>query len=184
MRIIDAVRTELNHQIAEHLERAARELTQLVRIALPSLEKVCDEDVTYTNFLAMAYASFPRCEILESASDNEFQFKITSPPSASCLGSIIGDDTNADKHIGPNGTTQSNALIGICTTAVMRALGGELLLVDPLSFRSALPLGESALVTIKLHERRQLTLGSIVVVRTSDEKVILRQAKIKMTPRQ
>jgi hypothetical protein len=100
------------------------------------------------------------------------------------LGIILGNDTNASRHIGPNGTTQSNAIIGICTDAVMRGLGGELLEVNPLTFRNSIPLDEPVLVRIVLGRRKQLTTATIVVERECDGKVVLKQADLKMTPRE
>jgi hypothetical protein len=182
--IIDAVRTHINRLTETHLEEAAYELTRLVRASSPALQAGCTEEITYANFLAMAYASNPICDVLESGDQNIFLFRITSPPGGSCLGTILGNDTNASRHIGTNGTTQSNAIIGICTDAVMRALGGELLEVDPLTFRTPIPLGEPALVTIVLKARKQLTLATILVTRECDGKVVLKQANLKMTPRE
>lgn len=184
MNIINAIREEFGHLFKKHLEEAALELTRLVRARSPGLQGYCTEEVTYANFLTMAYASNPKCEVLTSEETNTYLFRITSPPEGSCLGIILGNDTNASRHTGPDGTTQSNAIIGICTDAVMRALGGELLEVDPLTFRNPIPLGESALVKIVLLERTRLTLATIIVIRESDNKVVLKQAQLKMTPRQ
>lgn len=184
MSIVDAVRQEFNTLFQAHLEEAASELTSLVRSRSTALQNHCAEETTHANFLAMAYISNPICEILESKEKDVYLFRITSPPAGSCLGIILGNDTNASRHIGPNGTTQSNAIIGICTDAVMRGLGGELLEVNPLTFRNSIPLDEPVLVRIVLGRRKQLTTATIVVERECDGKVVLKQADLKMTPRE
>ena len=63
----------------------------------------------------------------------------------------------------------------------MHAMGGELLEVNPLTFRNSIPLGESVLVEIRLGEPKRLTEGTIVVKRERDGKVILKQAGLVMT---
>ncbi len=181
MNIVDAVRANFKNLFQAHLEEVASELTRLVREQTPALEGYCSEELTHANFLAMAYASSPVCVVLDSGDEKVHRFRITSPPAGSCLGVIIGNDTNAARHIGVGGTTQSNAIIGICTDAVMRALGGELLEVNPLTFRNSIPLGEPVLVEIVLGEPKRLTEGTIVMKRERDGKVILRQAGLKMT---
>lgn len=182
MDIINTIRADFDQLLQDHLEKAAWELTRLVRARSPALQTSCPEELTHANFLAMAYASNPRCEVLESGEKNVYLFRITSPPEGSCLGIVIGNDTNAASHIGQHGTTQSNAIIGICTNAVMRALGGKLLEVNPFTFRNAIPLDEPVLVKIVLRNRRRLTTGTIVVTQESNGRVVLKEAELKMTP--
>lgn len=181
MNIVDAVRANFKDLFQAHLEEVASELTRIIREQCSALRRHSTEEVTHAHCLAMAYAASPVCEVLDSKEENLHRFRITSPPAASCLGVIIGNDTNAARHIGVGGTTQSNAIIGICTDAVMHALGGELLEVNPLTFRNSIPLGEPVVVEIVLGERKRLTEGTIVVRRQDDGKVILRQAGLKMT---
>lgn len=181
MNIVDAVRANFKDLFQAHLEEVASELTRLVREQTPALEGYCSEELSHAHYLAMAYISSPVCEVLDSEEENLHLFRITSPAAASCLGVIIGNDTNATRHIGPGGTTQSNAIIGVCTDAVMHAMGGELLEVNPLTFRNSIPLGEPVLVEIRLGEPKRLTEGTIVVKRERDGKVILKQAGLVMT---
>lgn len=181
MNIVDAVRANFNVLFKAHLEEVASELTRIIREQCPVLQRHSIEEVSHAHCLAIAYVGSPVCEVLESEAENLHRFRITSPPAASCLGVIIGNDTNAARHIGVGGTTQSNAIIGICTDAVMHAMGGELLEVNPLTFRNSIPLGEPVLVEIVLGEPKRLTAGTIVVKRERDGKIILRQANLKMT---
>jgi hypothetical protein len=183
MNIVDAVRKEFKSLFQAHLEEAASTLASVVWSQSPALQSHCSEETTHANFLAMAYASCPRCEVLDSEEENIYLFRITSPATGSCLGVILGNDTNASRHIGQNGTTQSNAIIGICTDAVMRGLGGELLEVNPLSFRKPIPLEKPVVVKITLTRRSKLTIGTIAVTREYDGEIVLKKAILKMTLR-
>ncbi len=183
MNIVDTIRAELNLFKVEHLEETAKELTRLVRAESVALRNICSEEITHAHFLTMAYASHPICEVLESEEKDVYLFQIISPAAGSCLGIILGNDTNYRRHIGLNGTTQSNAIIGICTDAVMRALGGELLEVNPLTFRKSILLGEPVLVKIALVKRKKLTFATIIVMRKRDNEIVLKLANLKMTPR-
>lgn len=78
---------------------------------------------------------------------------------------------------------QSNAIIGICTDAVMRSLKGRLIKVDPLNFRDALPVGTPMLVTIEIDERehRLMKFGTIEVTREDGKTKIMKKAHLTMS---
>ncbi len=175
----------INEGVEDYLKKTARELTRSVRAKSLFLYRVCSLKITYANFLEMAKVAKPICEVIESGvPDSEgrirFKFRITSPAEASLLGTIIGGDTNAELHMGPNGTTQSNALIGICTYAVMRSLGGILKIIDPMNFASALPLSEPVLITITIVPGRAKVLGDIIMTHEQSGRIIMNKANLTM----
>lgn len=147
----DKVREELNVVTLDHIEAYANRLTELMRKQVSTLRRFT-EDVTLAHYIALGYASMPKCEVLDTDTDSTFLFRISSPEQASCLGGIIGNDTNFHLHIGENSITQSNGIIGICTDAVMRTLGMTLTTVNPLRFGTAIPMEKSVLVTIEVDD--------------------------------
>lgn len=181
----DTLIAYISEGVEDYLKKTARELTRKVRARSLFLYRVCSLKITYANFLEMAKVAKPICEVIESGvPDSEgrirFKFRITSPAEASLLGTIIGGDTNAELHMGPNGTTQSNALIGICTYAVMRSLGGILKIIDPMNFASALPLSEPVLITITIVPGRAKVLGDIIMTHEQSGRIIMNKANLTM----
>ncbi len=181
----DTLIAHISEGVEDYLKKTARELTRRVRERSTHLSQICSIKVTYANFLEMAKVAKPICEVLEAGEpDSEgkrrFKFRITSPDEASLLGIIIGGDTNAELHMGPGGTTQSNALIGICTYAVMRSLGGILKIIDPMNFASALQLGEPVLITITIGPGRAKVLGDIIMIHEQSGQIIMDKAKLTM----
>lgn len=130
----------------------------------------------------LAYMARPDVELIKQEK-SLFIFKVISPPIASNVGCWLGNDTNSHLHTGDDATTQSNALIGICTAVVMRTLGeegGELTLVKPLNFRNPLPRGMPVLVTIEITRHGKSPAGTIEVVTEEGRKTIMRKAIILM----
>lgn len=163
-----------------HIQDYIDEMLQVHRED-PDLDRFSDEDLRFL-LSKQAFGIRPRVDVLKEDENGVWLFRIVSPRLASAMGGCMGNDTNFHKHTGPNATTQSNALIGICTDAVMRSLGGELLKVDDLNFRTALPIETPVLVTITLKERGRLTTGTIKIVIEETGKAIMKQADLEMTP--
>ncbi len=168
----------MSHE-APHIEAYLIEIADLL-LSDPSLAGHPTETVVATARV-LAYRVRPIAHVLEESTDR-FVFRITSPRLATLVGGCMGNDTNSDRHTGAAAITQSNALIAICTDAVMQSLKGSLITVDPLNFRNALPVEESVIVTIENINRKKLTIGTIVVVNEVTQKVILKKADLQMSP--
>lgn len=164
--------------VDEHIERYLEKMVRLV-VDHPTLQGHPIETIEAT-CRVLAFGMRPIVEVLEET-DCRFVFRIISPPLASYIGGCLGNDTNCHLHTGEHATTQSNALIGICTDAVMRSLGGRLITVDPLSFRNPLPHGEPVLVIIEVINRDRLTKGTIEVKSATTGKIIMKKANLTMS---
>lgn len=176
---IERISKEIAEASEGHIEEYVRRMLEVAE-KIPELAHK-SKDLLRDIYRPTAYHTKPVVEVLSvDESIGEFRFQIISPPMATLWGGCIGNDTNIDRHTGPQAITQSNALIGICTDAVMRALGGSLLIVDPLNFRKALPLEHPVIVTIVILARGKLTKGTIEVVTETGE-IIMRKAKLTMS---
>ena len=179
MDIVGRISEEIAEATEAHIEAYVRRMVEVAE-KIPELAKYSTE-LLRDIYRPTAYHTKPVVKVLSvDESIGEFIFKIVSPEMATLWGGCIGNDTNVDRHTGPQAITQSNALIGICTDAVMRALGGSLLIVDPLNFRKALPLEHPVIVTIVILARGKLTKGTIEVVTETGE-IIMRKAKLTMS---
>lgn len=182
----EKVRDELNVAILGHIEAYANRLTELMRKQVSTLRRFT-EDVTLAHYIALGYSSMPKCEVLDTDTDSIFLFRISSPEQASCLGGIIGNDTNYHLHIGENSITQSNSIIGICTDAVMRTLGMTLTTVNPLRFGAAIPMGQSVLVTIEVNDPQGLKSkkrsSGTITLELEPGKKVMKTAELLMVAR-
>ena len=163
-----------------HIERSVMEAASMIgrRPSMQHYPQAFIENV----IRELAYMARPDVELIKQEK-NLFIFKIISPPIASNVGCWLGNDTNSHLHTGDDATTQSNALIGICTDAVMRTLGeegGELTLVKPLNFRNPLPRGIPVIVTIEITRHGKSPAGTIEVVTEEGGITIMRKAVILM----
>jgi hypothetical protein len=164
-------------QLEIHIEHYLEEIRESIR-SHPLLKGHPPETIDAT-CRVLAYGMRPIVDVLKE-SEEQFIFKVISPALATYLGGCLGNDTNSDRHTGEAAVTQSNAIIGICTDAVMRSLKGSLLVVAPLNFREALPIGSPVFVTITVTKRGKLTKGTIVVA-TESGKTIMREAELVMS---
>lgn len=179
MNIVERISKEIEMASEVHIEEYVLRMLEVAG-KIPELASK-PLDLLRDIYRATAYHTKPVVEVLlADESSGKFRFKIISPPMATLWGGCIGNDTNVDRHAGQNAVTQSNAIIGICTDAVMRAMGGSLLIVDPLSFRKALPLGKPVIVTMTVGKPKRLTEGTIEVA-TEDNLTIMRKAKLTMS---
>jgi hypothetical protein len=163
-----------------HIETYAMEMASIIgkdpemrHIPIAMTELMCRK---------LAYGARPQVTIIEE-SRSRFIFKVVSPPLASLVGGCLGNDTNSHLHAGEFAVMQSNAIIGICTDAVMRTLKGRLLKVDPLNFRDSLPVGTPVIVTIEMDERDRLgkRFGTIEVTREDGGTAVMKKAILTMS---
>lgn len=170
-----ALKAGLEPHIEMYLDEMVRVVARhpsMTQMPQAAIENICR---------VLAYDMRPRVEVMEET-ELRFVFRVVSPPLASFIGGCLGNDTNAHVHTGQNAVAQSNALIGICTDAVMRTLKGKLIKVDPLNFRDSLPVGTPMLVTIEMdeRERRGMRFGTIEVTHEYGETPVMKKAGLTM----